>query len=172
MKKIFSLIALTVLLFVSCKKTDTMALLSKKPNQTGINISSSENIDMVKKMVDQFSKFDFVNFRSNFAPTAIIHDNKKNLTMDENVKMLEDLKAKGIVFTPGKEPLIWEVINDKPDAKTGITNYVISYYKATFTKGNKSLVIEYNLNFALKDGKIQEEWDTYDSADLVKFINE
>jgi hypothetical protein len=172
MKKIISLITLTVLLFVSCKKTDTMALLSKKPNQTGINISSSENIELIKKMVDQVTKFDMVDFRSNFAPSAILHDNRKNLTVDENVKMLEDLKAKGIVFTMGKEPLIWEVINDKPDTKTGVTNYVISYYETTFTKGTKSVVIVYNMNFAMKDGKIQEEWDMYDSADLVKLINE
>ena len=172
MKKIISLITLTVLLFVSCKKTDTMALLSKKPNQTGINISSSENIELIKKMVDQVTKFNMVDFRSNFAPSAILHDNRKNLTVDENVKMLEDLKAKGIVFTMGKEPLIWEVINDKPDTKTGVTNYVISFYETTFTKGTKSVVIVYNMNFAMKDGKIQEEWDMYDSADLVKLINE
>ena len=168
MKKTIAILALTGLLFVSCKNGDTVA--AKLPNQDGVNISKSANIDLVKKLVDQASKFDLVNFKANFAPNAILHDNRKKLTLDENVKTLEDLKAKGGSFTPGKDPLIWEIVNDKPDAKTGITNYVISYYEATFSKAGKSVVVEYNMNFAIKDGKIQEEWDTYDSAPIMELL--
>lgn len=170
MKKTIALIALTGLLFVSCKKEAAAEAVAKQPNQAGINIDKSANIDLVKKLVAEASSFDLVNFKSNFAPTAIIHDNRKDMTLDENVTMIEGLKASGVTLTLGKDPLIWEVVNDKADEKTGVTNYIISYYEATFSKGGKSVVITYNMNFAVKDGKIQEEWDTYDSAPLIALL--
>jgi hypothetical protein len=170
MKKTIALIALTSLLFVSCKKEAAAEAVAKQPNQAGINIEKSANIDLVKKLVGEASSFDLVNFKSNFAPTAIIHDNRKDMTLDENLKMLEDLKASGASVSLGKDPLIWEVVNDKPDEKTGITNYIISYYEATFSKAGKSAVVVYNMNFAVKDGKIQEEWDVYDSAPIMEVL--
>ena len=173
MKKTIALIALTGLVFISCKKEQTAAPVAAKiANQFGVNVDKSANIDLVKKLVAEASKFDLVNFRSNFAPTAILHDNQNKLTLDENVKLLVSLKAKGISFDPGKEPIIWELINDKPDEKTGVANYVITYYHATFSKGAKSVPVEYNMNFAIKDGKVQEEWDTYDSAGIMTLFNE
>lgn len=170
MKKTIALIALTSFLFVSCKKETAAEAVAKQPNQAGINIEKSANIDLVKKLVGEASSFDLVNFKSNFAPTAIIHDNRKDMTLDENLKMLEDLKASGASVSLGKDPLIWEVVNDKPDEKTGITNYIISYYEATFSKAGKSAVVVYNMNFAVKDGKIQEEWDVYDSAPIMEVL--
>ena len=142
MKKTIALIALTSFLFVSCKKEVAAEAVAKQPNQSGINIDKSANIDLVKKVVAEASSFDLVNFKSNFAPTAIIHDNRNDMTLDENVKMLEGLK----------------------------TSYVISYYEATFSKGGKSAVVVYNMNFAVKDGKIQEEWDVYDSAPIMEVL--
>ncbi|MEY4011066.1 MAG: hypothetical protein RIT22_190, partial [Bacteroidota bacterium] len=68
------------------------------------------------------------------------------------------------------DPLVWEAVNNKPDEKTGITNYVISYYEVTFTKGDKKASVILNMNFAIKDGKIQEEWDTYDTAPLTELL--
>jgi PBP1b-binding outer membrane lipoprotein LpoB len=170
MKKTIALIALTSFLFVSCKKETAAEAVAKQPNQAGINIEKSANIDLVKKVVADASSFDLVSFKSNFAPTAIIHDNRNDMTLDENVKMLEGLKTSGASVSLGKDPLIWEVVNDKPNEKTGITNYVISYYEATFSKGGKSAVVVYNMNFAVKDGKIQEEWDVYDSAPIMEVL--
>jgi hypothetical protein len=111
-----------------------------------------------------------VNFKSNFAPGAILHDNMNDQTIDENVKMLEGLKTKGITVVLDEKPLIWEAINDKPDEKTGITNYVICYYEVTFARNGKSAKINYNMIFAMKDGKVQEEWDTYDSAPIAELL--
>ncbi len=170
MKKIIALIAITSLLFVSCKKESAAEAVAKQPNQIGINIDKSTNIDLVKKVVAEASSFDLVKFKSNFAPTAIIHDNRNDMTLDENVKMLEGVKASGATLTLGKDPLIWEAINDKADEKTGVTNYVFSYYEATFSKGGKSAIVIYNMIFAVKDGKIQEEWDTYDSAPIMEVL--
>ena len=170
MKKTIALIALTGLLFVSCKKETAAEAVAKQPNQAGINLNKSANIDLVKKLVAEATSFDLVNFKSNFAPTAMIHDNGKDVTLDENLKMLEAFKATGVAITLGNDPLIWEVVNDKADEKTGITNYIISYYEATFSKGGKSAKVIYNMNFAVKDGKIHEEWDVYDSAPIMEIL--
>lgn len=74
MKKTIALIALTSLLFVSCKKEVATEAVAKQPNQAGINNDKSANIDLVKKVVAEASSFDLVNFKSNFAPTAIIQE--------------------------------------------------------------------------------------------------
>ncbi|MCU9611765.1 hypothetical protein OEK97_28055, partial [Escherichia coli] len=69
MKKTIALIALTSFLFVSCKKETAAETVAKQPNQGGINIEKSPNIDLVKKVVADASSFDLVSFKSNFAPT-------------------------------------------------------------------------------------------------------
>ena len=171
MKKTIALIALTGLLFISCKKEETKAHAEvKNPNQFGINIGKSDNIELIKKLNVMASTFDLVNFKSNFADKAILHDNMNDVTIDENVKMLETLKSQGITVTLDEKPLIWESINDKPDEKTGITNYVICYYEVTFARNGKSAKINYNMIFAMKDGKVQEEWDTYDTAPIAELL--
>ena len=171
MKKTIALIALTGLLFISCKKEETKAPAEvKNPNQFGINIGKSDNIELIKKLNVMASTFDLVNFKSNFADKAILHDNMNDVTIDENVKMLEAMKAKGMTVTLDEKPLIWESINDKPDEKTGITNYVQCYYEVTFARNGKSAKINYNMIFAMKDGKVQEEWDTYDTAPIAELL--
>ena len=171
MKKTIALIALTGLLFISCKKEETKAHAEvKNPNQFGINIGKSDNIELIKKLNVMASTFDLVNFKSNFADKAILHDNMNDVTIDENVKMLEAMKAKGMTVTLDEKPLIWESINDKPDEKTGITNYVQCYYEVTFARNGKSAKINYNMIFAMKDGKVQEEWDTYDTAPIAELL--
>lgn len=171
MKKTIALIAITSLLFISCKKQETKVPEEvKNPNQFGINIDKSHNIELVKKLNVMASTFDLVNFKSNFADKAILHDNMNDVTIDDNVKMLEAMKSKGVTVTLDEKPLIWEAINDKPNEKTGITNYVICYYEVTFARNGKSAKIDYNMIFAMKDGKVQEEWDTYDTAPIVELL--
>lgn len=171
MKKTIALIAITSLLFISCKKQETKVPEEvKNPNQFGINIDKSDNIELVKKLNVMASTFDLVNFKSNFADKAILHDNMNDVTIDDNVKMLEAMKSKGVTVTLDEKPLIWEAINDKPNEKTGITNYVICYYEVTFARNGKSAKIDYNMIFAMKDGKVQEEWDTYDTAPIVELL--
>ena len=171
MKKTISLIALVGLLFISCKKEGTASTVeAKNPDQIGITVSKSANIEMVKKLTAMAENSDFPNFKANFAPKAVIHDNMNDINIDENIKMLEDIKANGMTISLSKKPLIWEIINDKADEKTGVKNYVFTYYGATFSKGDKSVVINYNMIFAIKDGKIVEEWDIYDSAPILNLL--
>ncbi|MEN9981207.1 MAG: hypothetical protein RL542_994 [Bacteroidota bacterium] len=170
MKKTIALIALTSLLLVSCKKEAAVETVAKNPNEGGINLTTSENTDMIKQMNEFASKFDTESIKKLYAPKTVIHDNLKTMTIEENMKNLIFLQSQGVTITLPKDPLVWEVVNNKPDEKTGITNYVISYYEVTFTKGDKKASVILNMNFAIKDGKIQEEWDTYDTAPLTELL--
>jgi hypothetical protein len=171
MRKTIYLIALVGALFISCKKEGTASTVeSKNPDQIGITVSKSANIEMVKKLTAMAENSDFPNFKANFAPKAVIHDNMNDISIDENIKMLEDIKANGMTISLSKKPLIWEIINDKADEKTGVKNYVFTYYDATFSRGGKSVVINYNMIFAIKDGKVVEEWDIYDSAPILNLL--
>ena len=171
MKKTLALIALTSLLFISCKKEETAApVKAKNPDEFGVMIKKSANIDMVKKLTKMGSSFDFENFKANFAPNAIIHDNMKDITIDENIKVLEDIKAKGMTLTLDKDPLIFEHVDYEANKKTGISNYVLTYQDATFSRGGKSVVINYHMVFGIKDGKVVEEWDIYDSAPIMDLL--
>lgn len=170
MKKTIVLIALTSLLFVSCKKEAAVEAVAKNPNEGGINLTTSENTDMIKQMNEFASKFDTESIKKLYIPGAVIHDNLKSMTIEENMKNLAFLQSQGVTITLPTDPLVWEVVNNKPDEKTGITNYVISYYEVTFTKGDKKVSVILNMNFAIKDGKIQEEWDTYDTAPLTELL--
>ena len=171
MRKTIYLIALVGALFISCKKEGTASTVeSKNSDQIGITVSKSANIEMVKKLTAMAENSDFTNFKANFAPNAVIHDNMKDISIDENIKILEDIKANGMTISLSKKPLIWEIINDKADEKTGVKNYVFTYYDATFSRGGKSVVINYNMIFAIKDGKVVEEWDIYDSAPIMNLL--
>ncbi len=171
MKKTIALIALTGLLFISCKKEETAAPdQAKNPDQFGVMVGKSANIDMINKLTAMATSSDFENFKANFTPNAVIHDNMNDITIEENITILKDIKAKGMTLTLSKDPLIWENINNEVDKKTGVKNYVFSYYYATFARGGKSVKINYNMIFAIKDGKVVEEWDIYDSAPIMDLL--
>jgi hypothetical protein len=171
MKKTISLIAIAIMLFTSCKKEENASTIeTKNPDQFGVMVKKSANIEMVKKLIAMAEKSDFANFKTNFASNAVIHDNMNDITIDENIKMLEDFKANGMTISLSKDPLIWENINDEPNKKTGIKNYVFTYYDATFSKGGKSVVINYNMIFGIKDGKVVVEWDIYDTAPIMGLL--
>ena len=171
MKKTIALIALTGLLFISCKKEENAApVKAKNPDEFGVIVKKSANIEMVKKMTAMATSSDFENFKANFAPNAVIHDNMKDITVDENINILKEIKSKGMTLTLEKDPLIFEHVNYEANKKTGINNYVFTYQDATFTKGGKSVVINYHMVFGIKDGKIAEEWDIYDTAPIMELL--
>ena len=64
--------------------------------------------------------------------------------------------------------MVWEEVNYKADEK-GVKNYVLAYCTNTWTKGDKSVQIVTFQVDAIKDGKIVEEWNVYDSAAFEVF---
>jgi hypothetical protein len=167
MKKHVIVFALSLATFVACKSNDDTKIEEKNPQQTSIGVDSSANINLAKKVNDLAMKFDYEGLKSNFIPKAKLHDNSKDITIDDNIATLKKVQKEGIKISVNGEPLFHEVIMDKPNPKTGISNYVICYYDVTFAKGDKKVNIKnYHMLFAIKDGKIHECWDMYDASEL------
>ena len=101
-------------------------------------------------------------YKSYYAEDAIFHDNNKQTTLAENVAFNTEFLKSGIKPTI-RYDVIWEEVNFKADEK-GVKNYVLAYCTNTWTKGDKSIqVVTFQVD-AIKDGKIVEEWNVYDSA--------
>lgn len=164
MKKAIALIALTGLLLVSCKKEVAPEATTPEIPKTadGYSLPTSENIDLQKKCNAAWEAGNVAEYQSYYAADAVFHDNNKQTTLAENVAFNTEFLKSGIKPTI-KYDVIWEDINFKANEK-GVKNYVLAYCTNTWTKGDKSIqVVTFQVD-AIKDGKIVEEWNVYDSA--------
>ena len=168
MKKIlFSLVILSSL--VACESKTEKTATAVPTDATGYILASSENINMVKKALDAGLISDSAVIMSIYADTAAVYDNMNKQSIVENLKMGAIFKAKGITVKLEKINDIFETVGLKPD-DFGISNYVNVYFNASFTKGTQKIVTRINAVFAIKDGKVVTEWDTYDSAPIAELF--
>ena len=131
----------------------------------------TENVKLVKKLneaslvnLDSAATLAFYS-----SSTDTIHDNLDNMTVAENIQVLPKLKKAGFNATIDSYEAIWETINDSANAK-GQTNFVIAYMTVTINKGQKSAKFIYNQVCAVKNGKVVEEWDVYDTKPLSNIL--
>ncbi len=168
MKKIlFALLVISGL--VACQSKTENTANTVPADAFGYTLHNSENINTVKKAIDAGTISDTAVFVKIYSDTAIIYDNMTKQTIYENMKMVSLLKSKGITLKLEKINDIWETISMKPDSRA-FSDYVNSYFDASFIKGDQKITTRVNAVFALKDGKIVREWDTYDSAPLVELL--
>ena len=135
----------------------------------GYTLNSSENINTVKKAIQAGANLDTTFFRSIYADTATIYDNRNKQTIFDNMKMASVFKTKGVTMKIDKFNDIWETIIIKEDERS-FKDYVNVFFDATFTKGTQNATVRINAVFAFKDAKIVSEWDTYDSAPVVEML--
>jgi hypothetical protein len=169
MKKIIYCLAIATSLFACQTKTVNTESANVPENATGYNLDSTENTATVLKAVAAMEALDTVAYRSFYAPDAIFHDNLDSTNLDQNVSMISSFKANGINVKITSVAPIWELVNKKA-SPTGVTNYVISYQFAEFTKGDKTVKVVLNGVNAFKDGKIVEEWNTYDTRKIFELF--
>ena len=170
MKKIlFSLVVITS--FMACDTKQVKPVKHDYPsNAQGYILDSTANIDIVKEINVDLTNYDFVKLRSHYLDSTKVHDNLNIQQIDVNLATFIPMKNAGIKFSIEGEPMLFEII-EKPDPKTGYTNYVDTYYILGVTKNGKKNLSKLNQIFAMKDGKVLEEWDVYDTApftDLMK----
>lgn len=138
-------------------------------NANGYNIDSTANTEIILKTVKAMEAMDTVAYRSYYAPDAIFHDNLDTINLDQNIQMISTFKAAGVGIKITSTAPIWELVNKK-SSPTGVTNYVISFQFAEFTKGDKTVKVVMNLVDAFKDGKIVEEWGIYDTKNVYELL--
>jgi len=154
----------------ACKTKDKEVSNTSNPNQDGITINKSSNIDVVKEINEDLVIYDLAKLRSHYSDSAKVHDNQNIQLIDTNLATFIPLKNAGVKFSIVGKPLIFEIVNSKPDSVTGYTNYVDTYYTIGISRGNVKKSFILNQVFAIKDGKILEEWDTYDTAPMMELM--
>ena len=168
--KNFILTCLIASSIIACSPTTNKTNSTDYPsNASGYNLDSSSNVDLVKKMHKTFENMDSVNYRSCYSDSAKFHDNDNKQTLSENLANFNLYKTKGITVKIEKLDPIWEIVNKKASAD-GITNYVESYVRLTFKRGDKQAKVIMNVVNSVKDGKIIEEWDTYDTKQMMEIL--
>ena len=166
MKKVMASLALITTLF-ACQSNSGGFKIPENAN--GYNIDSTANTEIILKTVKAMEAMDTVAYRSYYAPNAIFHDNLDTINLDQNIQMISTFKAAGVGVKITSTAPIWELVNKKPSS-TGVTNYVISFQFAEFTKGDKTVKVVMNLVDAFKDGKIVEEWGIYDTKNVYELL--
>jgi len=162
--------AVIVMSVFACKTENKEVSNTSNPNQDGITINKSSNIDVVKEINEDLVIYDLAKLRSHYSDSAKVHDNQNIQLIDTNLATFIPLKNVGVKFSIVGKPLIFEIVNSKPDSVTGYTNYVDTYYTIGISRGNVKKSFILNQVFAIKDGKILEEWDTYDTAPMMELM--
>jgi len=169
MKKIIFCFIIATTIYACQTKIDISGSADFPANATGYNLDSTENTETVLKAVKAMESLDTNTYRSLYAADAIFHDNLDTISLDENIALISSIKIYGIDFKITSIEPIWELVNKKA-SPTGVTNYVISYQFAEFTKGDKKVKVVMNSVDAFKDGKIVEEWNTYDTRNILDLL--
>lgn len=169
MKKIIYCLVVATTLFACQTKNVSTESVDYPAKAVGYNLDTTVNTETVLKAVKAMEALDTNTYRSVYAPDAIFHDNLDSTTLDQNIAMISSFKANGISVKITATNPIWEVVNKKA-SPTGVTNYVISYQFAEFTKGDKTVKAVMNSVDAFKDGKIVEEWNTYDTRNIFELF--
>lgn len=122
-------------------------------------------------MVVAFEAGDSVTYRSCYDDSAKFHDNGKDTNLDQNATLFNYFKSNGITVKVEKVDPIWEIVN-KEASPNGVTNYVMSFQQTIYKKGDKEVKVIVSVVNGMKDGKIVEEWDIYDTKPILDLMNQ
>lgn len=139
------------------------------PHVIGYSVDSSANIDVIKASFKDMVSYDTASYKSKYVDTAVFHDNLNKMTLSENVAFVNQMKAAGLTIKVDEINSIWEEKLNKP--KNGIQNFVFSFSTISWTKAGKTVtVIISQVDAFNKEGKIVEEWLTYDTSAISELL--
>lgn len=167
MKKSFLTLfaAIASIAIFSCSPEKGVSVESDS-NVIGQSLDSSANVDAIKASFKDVLAYDTTSYKAKYADSAIFHDNMTDMTLSENLDIIKKAKALGISIKFDSIDAIWEEVLNKPN-ENGIKNGVISFATATWTRDGKSVTVKVcQVDAFNKDGKIVEEWLTYDTSGL------
>lgn len=171
MKKLtLAFVLLSTLLVIQGNAQKSASASSTTRIPTGSNFEKTENTALVLKTIKAIEAMDTATYRSFYAPNAVFHDNLDSMSLNQNIDLIGLFKSKGITVKMDKVAPIWEYVYDKNAATRGISNFVISYQYFTFTKGDKNVKVLMSGVDLIKDGKITEEWLSYDTRGLFELL--
>ena len=163
MKKLV-LIALLAGGVMSCTKQE-----SKLPEGSiGYLKAKSANIDLTIKSMTTIGEGDSAAYRATYAEYAVFYDNTDTLTLDQNVSIFSNMKAKGATMKLDKIVDIKEMIYPVQGKDT--LHYVSAYAWFTLTRGDKSTKVIINSVDKIENGKQVKEWLRYDTKNINEIL--
>ena len=153
--------------FIACNTESNGHLVPS--NATGYTIDSSANTDLVRKAANALVDNDTTAYKSCYSSDVKFHENNDSANLIQNVAGIQAMHNKGVVWKLNKIGAIWETIYLNPKAN-GKTSYVISYQNYTLTRGDKSVVVRFNVLNNMKDGKIIAEHLRYDNSGIAELM--
>ena len=158
MKKLF-LLGFAAILFIACQN---------KPERF---TTTSANIDVIKKLLNDYHAGDWDAWKSNYADTAKIFHNtwKTGASPDETIASLKSILANTSKyrFDEGEDEIFYEQTIDD-DGKTWVNFW--GNWRGTLAANGQELEIPVHLSCHMADGKIVNEYGFYDVSNFVLAI--
>lgn len=158
--------------FFSCKTSNVASTQSINEGvRSGYNLEKTANTELVLKSVRAMENLDVETYKSYFSADAKFHDNSETTNLEQNASIIGLLKSKGISPKFTSVSPIWEYVYDK-NVKPGdpAIHYVVSYQHGELSQGNKKVPLTIIAVDRIKDGKIVEEFLTYDTKGLMELL--
>lgn len=165
MKKLMLIACVIAGGMMSCSKQES----AMPEGAVGYVIDKSENIELTKKSMQALSDGDSATYRATYSEDAIFYDNADTITLDQNVAMFANMKAKGITMKLDKIGEITETIYNKP-GYFDADHFVYAYAWFTMTRGDKSVKVIIHSVDGIKDGKQVVEWLRYDTKKVSEIM--
>jgi len=165
MKKLLMGLFITASIF-ACKNQD-----SNNSNLESNSNGKPSNTEIVREINDDLVSYNFEKLQSHYNDSTLVHDNLKVETIGKNLQGFIPLKNAGVKFAIEGNPMIYEVINNKQDTLNGgYPSYVFTYITFSATKAGVKKIFKCSQIFGMKDGKVLEEWDTYDTVPVMELM--
>lgn len=165
MKKLLMGLFITASIF-ACKNQD-----SNNSNLESNSNGKPSNTEIVREINDDLVSYNFEKLQSHYNDSTLVHDNLKVETIGKNLQGFIPLKNAGVKFTIEGNPMIYEVINNKQDTLNGgYPSYVFTYITFSASKAGVKKIFKCSQIFGMKDGKVLEEWDTYDTVPVMELM--
>lgn len=161
------------LMLISCVIAGGMMSCSKQENTSpegniGFIKAKSENIDLTIKSMTTMSEGDSAAYRATYAEDVVFYDNTDTLTLDQNLSIFTNMKAKGATMKLDTIVDIKEMVYPVPDKDT--LHFVLAYAWFTLTRGDKSTKVIINSVDKIENGKQVKEWLRYDSKNINEIL--
>ena len=124
---------------------------------------SSNEIDIVKNLIEDFQNGDWENWEAHYAYNTMIYHNswQKGTTVEETKESLKSM-LKGATSYQFNEPLIFENARDDTGKITGVHFWA----ELSIIKGLGTVEMPMHLSFHMDEGKISGEYGFYNLSNL------
>ncbi len=163
--KIFFLSLIIITTIFSCSPTPEAKVITDKVDvhQSGIIYDSSANLDAIIALNKDLENLDSISYKTKYADTVIFWNNDKQTHLSENVSFIKTCLKNKVQVKVEKNGRWGSRFNHK----NGTTDdFVYQSIDIHFTRGSKSVDVEFFQADQFKDGKIVREYNYYDPTNF------